>query len=456
MTALTPTSSVLSLSPVVLIDDDADLLSALTQALTLEGFEVRACRSGPDGLKGLDPAYRGVVVTDVRMPVMDGLEVFARVRALDPELPVVLMTGHGDVPMAVRALKDGAYDFLTKPFAPADLTQSLHRALQTRELVLENRRLRQAHARLTEQDERSLLLGDSAVMTHLKAVIVRVAEAEVDTLITGDSGVGKARVARALHALSPRKQRPFVHLGCASLDEGRFQTELFGSEQGPRPGAPRQVGRIEKAHRGTLFLDEVEGLSLPQQAQLLSVLEAREVWPVGAEHPRPVDMRVIAASRADLVQAVRDGRFRADLYYRLSGVTLRVPPLSERREDIALLFQHFLLAAAARLNRPAPRLTLKAQGFLRAHDWPGNVRELEQFAERFALGIDESPALGGSEAQGLAEQVALYEEAVLRETLERCAGQVRPALEALKLPRKTFYDKISRYGIDLNAYRGRL
>jgi len=452
MTDSPPSSALL---PVILIDDDADLLAALTQALTLDGFDVRACRSGAEALKGLESTSAGAVISDVRMPVMDGLEVFARIRALDADLPVILMTGHGDVPMAVRALKDGAYDFLTKPFAPSDLTQSLRRALQTRELVLENRRLRQAHARLAEQDERSLLLGDSPVMTHLKAVAVRVAEAEVDTLITGDSGVGKERVARALHTLSPRRNRPFVHVGCASLDDARFHADLFGTEPGARPGAPRQVGRIEKAHRGTLFLDEVEGLSLPQQAQLLRVLETREVWPAGAEHPRPVDIRVIAASRADLVQAVRDSRFRADLYYRLSGVSLRVPPLSERREDVSLLFQHFLLAAAARLNRTAPRLTLKAQSFLRAHDWPGNVRELEQFAERFALGIDEGESLGEADTPGLAEQVARFEETVLRETLERCGGQVRPAMETLRLPRKTFYDKVGRYGIDLNLYRGR-
>lgn len=442
-------------APLILIDDDADLLAAQSQALRLDGFSVQAFASGAEALKLLDATFPGVVITDVRMPVMDGLEVFARIRALDPDLPVILMTGHGDVPMAVQALKDGAYDFLSKPFAQDDLRQSVRRALQTRELVLENRRLRQAHAQLADQDSRYPLLGDSAVMTHLKSVVVRVAEAEVDTLISGDTGVGKDRVARALHALSARKGRAFVHIGCAALDEERFQSELFGSEQGLRPGAPRLIGRIEKAHKGTLFLDEVEGLTLSQQARLLRVLETREVWPEGAESPRQVDIRVIAATRIDLVQAVRDGRFRADLYYRLSGVTLRVPPLSERREDIPLLFQHFLLAAAARLNRPAPRLSLQAQSHLRQHDWPGNVRELEQYAERYALGIDDSLPGNDVDAPGLAEQVARYEEALLRETLERHEGQVRSVMEALKLPRKTFYDKVNRYGIDLNLYRGR-
>ncbi|MFT3997338.1 MAG: sigma-54 dependent transcriptional regulator [Asticcacaulis sp.] len=442
-------------TPLILIDDDSDLLAAQAQALTLDGFTVQAFASGPEALKAITPGFAGVVVTDVRMPVMDGLEVFARLRALDPDLPVILMTGHGDVPMAVQALKQGAYDFLSKPFAQEDLRQSVRRALQTRELVLENRRLRQAHAQLAEQDGRALLIGDCGVMTHLKSVVVRVAEAEVDTLISGDTGVGKERVARALHALSARKGRAFVHIGCATLDEARFQSDLFGSEQGLRAGSPRQTGRIEKAHKGTLFLDEVEGLSLAQQAQLLRVLETRDIWPVGADSPRHVDMRVIAATRIDLVQAVRDGRFRADLYYRLSGVSLRVPPLTERREDIPLLFQHFLLAAAARLNRPAPRLTLQVQSYLRRHDWPGNVRELEQFAERFALGIDEALSTGEAQAAGLAEQVARFEETVLRETLERHKGQVRTAMEALKLPRKTFYDKVNKYGVDLDAYRGR-
>jgi two-component system, NtrC family, C4-dicarboxylate transport response regulator DctD len=442
-------------TPLILIDDDVDLLSAQTQALTFEGYSVSPFTTGVEALKALDPRFPGVVITDVRMPVMDGLEVFARVRTLDPELPVILMTGHGDVPMAVQALKAGAYDFLSKPFAQDDLLQSVRRALQTRELVLENRHLRESHARLSEPDNQSHLLGNSPTMAHLKSVVARVAEAEVDVLITGDTGVGKEKVARALHALSGRKNRPFVHISCAALDEDRFQEELFGNEQGLRPSAPRQIGRIEKAHKGTLFLDEVEGLTRLQQAQLLRVLETRDVWSVGADSPRHVDIRVIAASRIDLIEAVSDGRFRADLYYRLSGVFMRVPSLQERREDIPLLFHHFLLNAANRLNRPAPRLTLLAQSYLRQHDWPGNVRELEQFAERYALGIDDAGAATETQGLGLAEQVARFEETVLRETLERCDGRAGLAIEALRLPRKTFYDKINRYSIDLRTYRAK-
>ncbi|WKL57585.1 sigma-54 dependent transcriptional regulator [Asticcacaulis sp. ZE23SCel15] len=441
---------------VIFIDDDADLLSAQIQALELDGFLVRGFSNGPDALKVITSAFDGVIVTDVRMPRMDGLTLFKRVQAIDAELPVILMTGHGDVPMAVQALKDGAYDFISKPFARDDLIQSVRRALQTRDLVMENRQLRQAHAALLDRENpaQNLLLGESPAMTYLKQVVVRVAEADVDALITGDTGVGKERVGRALHALSTRKNRPFVHVGCATLTEDSFQAELFGIEAGHRPGAARVIGRFERANKGTLFLDEVEGLSLSQQARLLRVLETREIWPVGSESPRSLDIRVVAATRTDLTQSVKDEQFRADLYYRLSGVSLRVPPLSERGDDIRLLFQHFLLGAATRLNRPPPKLTQATQAYLSRYDWPGNVRELEQFAELCALGLDSAHLPADSGALGLAEQVSQYEEAVLRETLSQYAGNVREVIAALKLPRKTFYDKITRYGIALDDYRG--
>ncbi|ESQ79061.1 sigma-54 dependent transcriptional regulator [Asticcacaulis sp. YBE204] len=437
---------------IIFIDDDLDLLAAQTQGLELAGFAVRAFSSGADALKQLTADFAGVVISDVRMPQMDGLTVFRRVRDIDSDIPVILMTGHGDVPMAVAALKDGAYDFISKPFAMDELIQSVKRAVQTRDLVLENRRLRRLHTPDTPAD--ALLIGESAPMRHLKDVVARMAEAGVDALITGDTGVGKARVARALHALSPRRAKPFVHIGCAALDEETYAAELFGIEA--RPGAARVTGRLEKAHKGTLFLDEIDSLSLSQQARILQVIETREIWAVGAEAPRSLDIRLVAASRADLTQRVRDGHFRADLYYRLSGVSLRVPPLSERLEDVGLLFQHFLLSASARLNLPAPKLTLPAQTYLRRHDWPGNVRELEQFAELYALGLDEARLPAHAAAPGLAEQVSQYEAAVLTETLSLHKGDVRTTMEALKLPRKTFYDKVNRYGIDLDAYRGKL
>ncbi len=442
---------------VIFIDDDADLLAAQAQGLDIAGFSVRAFSNGPDALKHITAEFDGVVMSDVRMPRMDGLGVFRHVQAIDPDIPVILLTGHGDVPMAVQALKDGAWDFLAKPFPMDDLVASLRRASSKRQLVLENRALRQAHADAAAG--KTALLGNSPIMVHLRQTLGQVAEAEVDILVTGDTGAGKESVARALHRLSSRRNRPFVHINCAALPEETFHAELFGIEPGARLGAyggtaRRTHGRLEKANRGTLLLDDVDGLSLPQQAKLLGVVEARELWPVGAEEPRALDVRIVATSKTDLGEAVRTGAFRADLFYRLSGVTLRVPPLSERRGDIGLLFQHFLVGACARLKRPIPRLTTQAAAWLQSHDWPGNVRELEHFAERFALGLEEARVPGtDATALGLAERVGQYEADIIRETLSLRRGDVRTAMHDLQLARKTFYDKLARHNIRIGDFR---
>ncbi len=442
---------------VIFIDDDADLLAAQAQGLDIAGFAVRAFSNAPEALKHITADFDGVVMSDVRMPQMDGFGVFRHIQAIDPDIPVILLTGHGDVPMAVQALKDGAWDFLAKPFPMDDLIASLRRASQKRQLVLENRALRQLHADTSEV--KTALLGNSAIMVHLRQTLAQVAEAEVDILVTGDTGTGKETVARALHRLSARKNRPFVHINCASLPEETFHVELFGIEPGAKFGAyggvgRRTYGRLEKANRGTLLLDDVDGLTLSQQAKLLGVVEARELWPVGAEEPRALDARIVATTKIDLNEAVRRGDFRADLYYRLSGVTLRVPPLSERRGDIGLMFQHFLIGACARLKRPIPKLTTQVAAWLQSHDWPGNVRELEHFAERFALGLEEA-RLPGAEARalGLADRVGQYEADIIRETLSLCHGDVQTAMRELQLARKTFYDKLARHNIKIADFR---
>ncbi len=441
---------------VIFIDDDTDLLAAQTQGLDIAGFAVRAFSNGPEALKHVTAAFDGVVMSDVRMPQMDGLSVFRQVQAIDPDIPVILLTGHGDVPMAVQALKDGAWDFLAKPYPMDELIASLRRALQQRQLVLENRALRQLHADASEV--KTALLGNSPVMVHLRQTLAQVAEAEVDILVTGDTGSGKETVARTLHRLSARKNRPFVHINCASLPEETFQVELFGIEPGAKFGpyggiGRRTYGRLEKANRGTLLLDDVDGLSLPQQAKLLGVVEARELWPVGAEEPRALEVRIVATTKVDLSEAVRQGAFRADLFYRLSGITLRVPPLSDRRGDIGLLFQHFLVGACARLKRPIPKLTPQVAAWLQSHNWPGNVRELEHFAERFALGLEEGRLPGTETALGLADRVGQYEADIIRETLSLCRGDVQTAMHELKLARKTFYDKLARHNIRIGDFR---
>lgn len=433
-----------------LVDDDEDLRLAQVQTLRIAGFAVEPFASAAEALEGMTADYPGVVLSDVRMPGMDGLELFDRLHGIDPELPVILLTGHADVPMAVSALKQGAYDFLSKPIGVDALLAAVGRACQSRALVMENRALRRQARDEAAQD--SPLIGQSAVMAHLRDSIDRLAQAGGDLWLTGPGGSGKTTVARLIHRQSPRRARAFVHVPCATLDEARFEAEFLGTEAQGR--APRSAGLLEKAHRGTLYLDEIDSLNPALQARILAVIEAGELWPAGAAAPRALDLRVIASTRDDPERLVRDGRLRGDLYYRLSGVVLALPPLVERREDIPELFRHFLLDACRRLDLPAVPVTPLVKARLAGHDWPGNLRELRQFAESHALGL--SPFDGADEAapeRGLADLVAEYEAGLIREALRLSGGHAGRAMERLRLPRKTFYDKLTRHGIKPAEFR---
>ena len=433
-----------------LVDDDEDLRLAQVQTLRIAGFAVEPFASAAEALEGMTADYPGAVLSDVRMPGMDGLELFDRLHGIDPELPVILLTGHADVPMAVSALKQGAYDFLSKPIGADALLAAVGRACQSRALVMENRALRRLARDEAAQD--SPLIGQSAVMAHLRDSIDRLAQAGGDLWLTGPGGSGKTTVARLIHRQSPRRARAFVHVPCATLDEARFEAEFLGTEAQGR--APRSAGLLEKAHRGTLYLDEIDSLNPALQARILAVIEAGELWPAGAAAPRALDLRVIASTRDDPERLVRDGRLRGDLYYRLSGVVLALPPLVERREDIPELFRHFLLDACRRLDLPAQPVTPLVKARLAGHDWPGNLRELRQFAESHALGL--SPFDGADEAapeRGLADLVAEYEAGLIREALRLSGGHAGRAMERLRLPRKTFYDKLTRHGIKPAEFR---
>lgn len=430
-----------------LIDDDADLLAATRQSLKLAGFQVEAFSDPQLALEGLGPAYPGVVLTDVRMPGMDGLEVFAELRARDPELPVILMTGNGDIDMAVNAMRAGAWDFLTKPVGFDALTQALKRACAARDLVIENRMLRaQAHG-----DDEAGLVGNSPAIIALRAAVTRLGDTAIELLISGPTGAGKGALARAIHDAGARRHKGFVHIACDALEESTATTLLFGSA--PQGNQPRQSGRIEPADRGTLFLDRIEFLSLGMQARILHVIERQAFWPVGASAARQIDMRVIAATSVDLAQMVAEGRFNSDLYYRLSGVGLHVPALTERRGDIAPLYRHFLIEAARQHKRPVPEVTPAVQARLETHDWPGNARELRQFAQGQILGLAVDAAQDEGETLPLPEMVARYEAALLRQALTETKGHVAKAIDKLGLPRKTFYDKLARHGLQPDAFR---
>ncbi len=435
---------------VLLVDDDDGLRGALAQAFELAGIDVIAEQRPTAALARIDPAFPGIVVSDVRMPGMEGTELFRRIAAIDAEIPVILMTGHGDVAMAVAALKDGAHDFVTKPFAADRLIASARRAMATRRLVLDNRALRAAAEQAAGGDA---LIGETAVMVRLRDTIVQVAQAEVDILIEGETGTGKEMVATLLHRGSARRARPFVAVNCAALPDGIAEGELFGNVYGGS-GRLARVGRIEASDHGTLFLDEIESMTPGVQGKLLRVIEEREVMAIGADAPRTLDLRIVAAAKEDLAVAVADGRFRADLLYRLDAVRLRVPPLRERRADVPLLFGHLLTLAATRFGRAVPRIDAAVQARLADHDWPGNVRELRNFAQRVVLGVDAPAPEAATPDATLPERVERFEAAILRTTLEQTAGDVRTALTLLGIPRKTFYDKVARHGIDLDSYRG--
>jgi two-component system C4-dicarboxylate transport response regulator DctD len=441
----------MSAGQVVFVDDEAEIRHANVQSLELAGFEVTALDSARAALAAVDRDFPGAVVTDIRMPETDGLALFGRLRELDPDLPVILITGHGDIAMAVGAMRDGAYDFLAKPYPAERLVDSVRRAVEKRRLVIENRRLK---AQLEEADDLAFL-GDTPEMERLRGTVRDVADADVDVLVLGETGSGKEVVAEALHRWSRRRAKPLVALNCGALPESVIESELFGHEAGAFTGAQkRRIGRIEHADGGTLFLDEVESMPAALQVKLLRVLEERAVEPLGTNERRSLDLRVIAATKTDLAAASQEGRFRADLYYRLNVVTLRIPPLRERRADIPLLFAHFLARAAERFRRDPPPLSEAVRRHLLDHDWPGNVRELAHFADRAALGLAgiDAPAPPETPAS-LPERVERYEASLLREALAAHKGDVRATTEALGLPRKTFYDKLTRHGIDPNSYR---
>lgn len=437
---------------VALVEDDADFRQALVERLVLEGLEVRAFAAAEPALKAVNADFSGVVVTDLRMPGMDGRQLLTRIQAVDPTLPVIMMTGHGDISDAVAAMHDGAYDFVAKPFPFERLQDSLNRALEKRNLVLENRRLTALAA--VDGGHELPLTGSSRAMTALRATIAQIADARMDVLIEGETGVGKEAVARALHNGGRRRLAPFVAVNCGALPDGLIESELFGHELGAFAGAMRRrVGHVERAHNGSLFLDEIESMPLAVQVKMLRVLEEREVHPIGANEPRVLDLRILASAKIDLGEAARQGRFREDLFYRLNVVRLRVPPLRERREDIPLLFAHFLRRAADRYGVEPPNIDDGVRRRLLEADWPGNIRELAHFAERIVLGLEEAPREAES-GLSLPDRLHRFEGELLRGALQTHRGDIAAVLEEMRIPRKTLYDKLQRHGLKPADFRG--
>ncbi|MGI3129663.1 sigma-54-dependent transcriptional regulator [Halopseudomonas pachastrellae] len=441
------------------IDDEANIRQAITQTLALEDLPVRAFADGPSALAELTPDFPGIILCDYHMPGMDGLAVLQAVQACDDSIPLIILTGQGDISTAVAAMRQGAYDFIEKPFHHDGLIEILKRAMDKRALALENRRLKAQLRVLARPGPR--LLGSSSSMQTLLALLDPLLGTAADILLYGETGAGKDAIARYIHENSPRSEHNFVAINCGAVPENLIESELFGHEAGAFTGADkRRIGKFEHAHRGTLFLDELESMPLNLQVRLLRVLEERKIERLGSNQSIPVDVRVIAASKSDLKALSDAGDFRADLFYRLNVLRINIPPLRERRQDVPLLFHHFALIAASRYDREIIPLDASQAAALMQHDWPGNVRELRNLAERYvlmgaaALNDPDSaqlPAAGSQ--QTLAEMVDTYERSLIANALNACNGSIKQVMMQLGLARKTLYDKMKRHGLDKADYK---
>lgn len=428
------------------VDDDGDHLAALCDLLQARGHRVTGFTTAEMAYDS--PAMPDLVVSDLRMPGWDGLDLLEHLRGRHPDLAVVLLTGHGDVPQAVRAMRLGAEDFLEKPYDGAHLIAVIDRALRNVAMRAEVARLR----RELSLRPQTCLLGQSAAIQELRARIAALAPLNVDIVVTGETGTGKELVARALHDASSRRDGPFVAINCAALPEALFEIEMFGHVAGAFPGAGDKPGKLEAATGGTLVLDEIEAMPHAVQAKLLRVLEERGVVRLGEHHMRPLDLRLVALTRADLRELTLDGSFRPELYFRIAGISIQLPALRETGNDISLIFTHFVTEAARRANLPVPAIDYALRQRLLRRPWPGNMRELRAVAERFALQIEQPdlPAASQVDQDSLADRVAAFEAREIRTTLERCRGNTERAAQVLGMARRTLNDKIHRYGIRLD------
>ncbi len=445
---------------ILVIDDEAAIRDSLRMILEYDGFECLPAPDGEEGLARIAADAPDMVILDVKMPGMDGLEVLRRIRHLDETLPVVMISGHGTVSTAVEATRLGAFDFLEKPLSTERVTVTIRNALDQRRLRRENRNWRRA------AEERYRMIGESGELDRVRESIQRAAPVRSAVLIQGESGVGKELVARAIHGTSPRSQEPFVQVNCAAIPDDLIESELFGHEKGSFTGATqKQIGKFEQADRGTIFLDEVGDMSLKTQAKVLRVLQEGEVERLGSARTIKVDVRVLAATNKDLNKAIDTGEFREDLFFRLSVIPIRVPPLRERAQDVPLLVRHFAGLFAAENNFRAKSFSTDALDELGRQHWRGNVRELRNSVERLivmtsaqeigagevraVLGAAVRPAGGAAEQEGrtLREFKETSERAFLVRKLREFGWNISKTAEEIDTPRSNLYKKLEQYNI---------
>ena len=449
------------MAEILIVDDEESIGDALKQVFEYEGHTVRVARNGPDALGMVEVSPPDVTFLDVKMPGMDGLEVLDRIRSEDPQALVIMISGHGTIDTAVDATRKGAYDFLEKPLDTDRLLVTLRNALEVKGLSASVERL------LSQVESRHEMVGSSFQIRQVLERTERVGNTDARVLITGENGTGKELVARAIHRLSPRSEKPLVEVNCAAIPSELIESELFGHMKGSFTGAVAdRAGKFEQAHGGTLFLDEVGDMSLAAQAKVLRALEQGVVTRVGSSKPIQVDVRVVAATNKDLEAEIREGRFREDLYYRLNVVPIEIPPLRERREDIPMLVRHFV-DLLEKTDRVMPReISAVALDRLQALDWPGNVRELRNTVERLmilssgnVIGVEDVDFLasGGEGGGGLGSEILQAESfsefkeqaerAFLLQKLREHDWNVSETARSVDMPRSNLYKKIERYGL---------
>ncbi|MEC4721943.1 sigma-54 dependent transcriptional regulator [Noviherbaspirillum sp. CPCC 100848] len=441
---------------ILFVEDDPAVRSSVTETLELSGFEVLPCESAEDALQHMSPDFPGIVISDVRLPRMDGFDLLRQVLKTDRAVPVIVVTGHGDVSMAVQAMQEGAYDFIEKPFAMERLVDVARRAMEKRTLTVEVDALRRQLQ--NKQGIDAVLLGESVLMQSLRRQILNLASTSADVLLMGETGTGKELVARCLHDYSKRKDGNFVAINCGGLPESLFESEIFGHEAGAYTNASkRRIGKLEHANKGTLLLDEIESMPMGLQIKLLRALQERKIERLGSNEQIPVDFRIVAATKADLKELSEQHKFRSDLYYRLNVAVLELPPLRDRREDIPMLFENFVLQSAVRYGRDAPPVQAHYVRQLMANDWPGNVRELRNAADRFVLGLPVNRDLPTQPADAapltLAQQMDIVEKSLIEQALRQHQGRPMPVCETLGIAKKTLYDKLHRHGIVIEQFR---
>ncbi len=436
---------------VLVVDDDKAMRTSLVELLEAAGWRVHALARATLVAENLADVAPDVIVSDVRMPGMSGLELLASLDAQTTP-PIVLISAHGDIPMAVQAMQDGAYSFVEKPYDPRRLLTILEHAAHQHQLARTTERLRARLTRLSGLDR--VLLGQTPAISALREEVLDIAETDAAVLLLGETGTGKELVARALHNLSHRADGPFVALNCATIPADHFETEMFGVKS----GAP---GRILSANGGTLFLDEICACPPEVQAKLLRVIEAKEVTPVGGDAAVSADFRVLSASNETPEEAVAAGRFRSDLLFRINTVVLNLPTLRDRRDDLAMLFTHFLGEFAQTYETNIPPVTQPDLAALLVHDWPGNVRELRHVAERFILASRRGTAAVATALrldvdfddmpQTLREAVAALERQMIARALRNYQGRMDTVADALGIGRRTLNEKIVKLGLDKDA-----